>query len=222
MRTSVNTFQYLQGLKLAHPITNEDNFQTSVLIGADFYWTFVEDNIIRGDGSTAQKSKLGYLLSGPTQPVTPQCTTNSFHVAVMKLSVDSDPNQFWSLEETGTVPHTAQETDEEFLQQYQRTSISQAKDGTYTARFPWKSDHPHLPSNFSVCESRTCHLVSRLKESPTLFNLYDYIILDQEKRGFIEKLSPDHQLKQAHYLPHHPVKKDSTTTPIRIVFDGSC
>ena len=68
---SVITFQYLQGLKLAHPVTNEDNFQISVLIGADFYWTFVEDNIVRGDGPTAQQSKLGYLLSGPTQPVTP-------------------------------------------------------------------------------------------------------------------------------------------------------
>ena len=222
VRASVNTFQYLQGLKLAHPITNEDNFQISVLIGADFYWTFIEDNIVRGDGPTAQQSKLGYLLSGPTQPVTPQCTTTSFHVAVMKLSVDSDPNQFWSLEETGTVPHTAQDTDGNFLQRYQKTSISQAKDGKYTARFPWKSDHPHLPSNFSVCESRTRNLVSRLKESPTLFNLYNHIILDQEKRGFIERLSPDHQLKQVHYLPHHPVKKHSTTTPIRIVFDGSC
>ena len=139
----------------------------------------------------------------------------------MKLSVDSDPNQFWSLEETGTVPHTAQETDGDFLRRYQRTTISQAKDSTYTARFPWKSDHPHLPSNFSVCKSRTCNLVSRLKESPTLFNLYN-IILDQQKRGFIERLLPDHQLKQAHYLPHHPVKKDSITTLIHIVFDGSC
>ena len=34
---SVNTFQYLQGLKLTHPVTNEDNFQISVLIGADYY-----------------------------------------------------------------------------------------------------------------------------------------------------------------------------------------
>ena len=124
---------------MAHPITNEDNFQISVLIGEEFYWTFVEDNVGRGDGLTAQQTKLAYLLSGPTQPVTPQCTTTSFHVAVMKLSVDSDPIQFWSLEETGTVPHTAQETDGDFLWRYQRSSISQAKDGMYTARFSWKS-----------------------------------------------------------------------------------
>jgi len=39
------------------------------------------------------------------------------------------------------------------------------------------------------------------------------------KRGFIERLSSDYP---AHYFPHHPVKKNSVTTPIRVVFDGSC
>ena len=37
LRASITGFPYLQGLKLAHPITNEENFQISVLIGADFY-----------------------------------------------------------------------------------------------------------------------------------------------------------------------------------------
>ena len=32
----------------------------------------------------------------------------------------------------------------------------------------------------------------------------------------IERIQP------IHYIPHHPVKKDSTTTPIRIVYDCSC
>ena len=158
---------------MAHPVTSEDNFQISVLIGADFYWTFVEDKIVRGDGPTAQQSKLGYLLSGPIYQVPPQCfTTNGFHVAVMKLTVE-DPNyqQFWSLEEAGTSQHTTQEMDEAFLRHYQATSISQDQDGTYTARFPWKSDHPYLPSNFTVCLRRTQNLVSRLTESPTLLHL---------------------------------------------------
>ncbi|VDI49709.1 Hypothetical predicted protein [Mytilus galloprovincialis] len=42
-------------------------------------------------------------------------------------------------------------------------------------------------------------------------------------RGFIEKVN-DKNLngKSTHYIPHHAVKKDSTTTPIRIVYDCSC
>ncbi|VDI47902.1 Hypothetical predicted protein [Mytilus galloprovincialis] len=49
------------------------------------------------------------------------------------------------------------------------------------------------------------------------------IINDQENRGFIEKVeTPDETTNRVHYIPHHPVKKDSSTTPIRIVYDCSC
>ena len=53
---------------------------------------------------------------------------------------------------------------------------------------------------------------------------YSKIIAEQERRGFIEKV-PDAEFdstKQVHYIPHHPVKKESSTTPIRIVYDCSC
>ena len=56
---------YLQELPLAHPVTSDDNFHISILIGADYYWQFIQDRIVRGDGPTAVESRLGYLLSGP-------------------------------------------------------------------------------------------------------------------------------------------------------------
>ena len=64
-RGSLSSVQHLQGLKLAHPVTTDQNFEVNVLIGADHYWSFVQDHIVRGNGPTAQQSKLGYLLSGP-------------------------------------------------------------------------------------------------------------------------------------------------------------
>jgi len=57
---------HLKGLPLAHPVTAAENFEISLLIGADYYWDLVGDHIIRGAGPTAMSSKLGYLLSGPT------------------------------------------------------------------------------------------------------------------------------------------------------------
>ena len=56
---------YLKGLQLPNPITAGEQFEVTLLIGADHYWQVVEDHIIRGQGPTAMKSKLGYLLSGP-------------------------------------------------------------------------------------------------------------------------------------------------------------
>ena len=52
--TSVNSMPHLRELKLAHPVTTNKNFKISLLIGTDYYWTFVQDNIVRGEGPTAQ------------------------------------------------------------------------------------------------------------------------------------------------------------------------
>ena len=48
------------------------------------------------------------------------------------------------------------------------------------------------------------------------------IIEEQEKRGFIEKVDTTSSKTNIHYIPHHPMRKESTTTPIRIVYNCSC
>ena len=75
--TSVYTMPHLRDLKFAHPITSDKNFTISLLIGTDHYWSFVEDHIIRGKGPTAQRSKLGYLLSGPLPGVLSDSTSSA-------------------------------------------------------------------------------------------------------------------------------------------------
>ena len=61
-------------------------------------------------------------------------------------------------------------------------------------------------------------------KTPTLLRMYGAIIEDQDRRGFIEKLDGnlEHTAAAVHYIPHHPVIKDSSRTPIRIVYDCSC
>ena len=142
----------------------------------------------------------------------------------MAITSTEEPNldRFWSVEEAGTTQSYPHEQDTAFIQNYQATCITQASDGTYIAKFPWQPDRPHLPSNLQICEKRTRHLITRLQDSPTTFKLYHNIITDQEARGFIEKVPPNSQPANAHYLPHHPVTKNSATTPIRIVYDCSC
>jgi len=66
VRNSVHTqLPYLHHLPLVHPVTSDENFQISILIGADYYWRFVQDHVVCSDGPTAVESRLGYLLSGP-------------------------------------------------------------------------------------------------------------------------------------------------------------
>ena len=100
VRSCITRLPYLQGLKMAHPVTGEDNFQISLLIGADFYCSFVEDDIIHGDGPTAQQSKLGYLLSGPM--LQQSSTVSALHISTLPPDIKEPSLEvLWSLEYCG-------------------------------------------------------------------------------------------------------------------------
>ena len=51
-------------MELEHPVTASEQFDISMLIGADKYCDVIQDEAIRGDRHTAVKCKTGYLLIG--------------------------------------------------------------------------------------------------------------------------------------------------------------
>ena len=123
---------------IAHPITGDEHFEISLLIGADQYWNFIGDHIVRGDGPTAMQSKLGYLISGPLSVCQTQFSdANVFHISIQDR--DNGIN-FWNMEAAGA----------DFLTKFQQFSITQKKDGGYTDKFPWRLDHAPLPTNFAI------------------------------------------------------------------------
>ena len=214
---------HLQKLPLAHPISADKEFNISLLVGADHYWDIVEDVIVRGNGPTAVESKVGYLLSGPAPITTGQfLATTSSAMMLTLLPTEFNLERFWDLESVGvTPPHDHPENS--VLNHYSTSCITRDDDGAYVARFPWKLDHPELPTNYTVAKQRTKQLVKRLFQAPELVKVYSRIIKEQESKGFIERVDDQPTSHTSvHYIPHHAVEKDSTTTPIRIVFDCSC
>ena len=200
---------------------SDHKFEIGLLIGTDYYWSFIQDHIVRGQGPTAQQSKLGYLLSGPV-PSSPQEASSSILLQLTSTTTaphEPDLEHFWSIEAIGTTVNKS--ADPSFLKTYQETCIHQSPTGMYVAKFPWKESRPCLPSNYAICLKRTNNNLNKLRRNPEILKLYDSIIQDQEKRGFIERVS-DHPNNNVHYLPHRHVKKESITTPIRIVYDCSC
>jgi len=223
LNTDVFSLPHLKGLQLAHPVTTAENFEISLLVGADFYWDLVGDHIIRGDGPTAMSSKLGYLLSGPVLfPHTPSATANILHVAAEHEHEEQNLLRFWQVEDTAITPVEQKSQDHQFLKSYCESHITRQGDGTYCAGLPWKPEHPPLPDNFNVCQKRTHSLAYRLAQSPGLLQTYNNILKEQLSRDFIEPVLEPRKSDTAHYIPHHPVKKNSDTTPIRIVYDCSC
>lgn len=151
---------HIQHLTLAHPVMSEDNFAISLLIGTDYYWNFVQDDIVRGEGPTAQQSRLGYLLSGPLPDVLSDSTSSALLQITSTMSSEEPllPNleKFWSVEGIGTDTVT-RSPDLTFLQSYpyQESAISRTSEGIYVAKFPWKVDKPDL---LTICKGRTVTL----------------------------------------------------------------
>ena len=214
---------YLRNLRLAHAVTEDDTFRIELLIGADQYWNIVEDEVIRGEGPTAVKSKVGYLLSGPVNGERSHSNASVMKVLVSHKTEEVDIEKFWKIETTGTekldkeMPYQ-----QEFHLEYEKSSI-RYHDNRYYVKLPWKEDHPTLPLNQNNAYRRTIGVIRRLEKEPEMLKAYGEVIAEQERRGFIERV--DSELpndKKVHFIPHFPVKKDSTTTPIRIVYDCSC
>lgn len=220
-RQSTATLKYLKGLKLAHPVTMETMFDIDLLIGADYYWDIVGDGVIRGNGPTAVSSRIGYFLSGPLPVCNSQAQSTVTDVIATHVAESTDLTQFWEIESLGISANENENEVDKHLQEYQSTSVSFTK-GQYVARLPWKQTHPPLPTNYSIAKKRTESTIKRMETEPQLLQKYNAIIQDQESRGFIEKVPDGSLATRIHYIPHHGVKKQSATTPIRIVYDCSC
>ena len=155
---AVRDLPYLLGLKLAHPVTRDTSFTISLLIGADHYWDIVEDEIIRGKGPTAVRSKIGYLLSGPVSDAPARNNKRQaehiLNVITSRMPEEDALQRFWSLESMGIVPETSDEKNTDSFKEYQDQTI-ELKDGRYYAKLPWKQEHAALPSNYDITLKRT-------------------------------------------------------------------
>ena len=199
---SVASSPHLQGLQLVHPVIAEREFHISLLVGADYYWDIVQDQVIRGNGPMAVQSKLGYLLSGPIQPAPPNPPATNVFMVASSSNTDFDFERFWNLEAVG-VSMTENHSKNNTLNEYITSCVTRTDDGAYIARFPWKPNHPSLPSNSAIAKHRTQQLVKHLTLTPTLLKMYNQILAEQESRGCIEHVSTVNNTFGTHYIPHH-------------------
>ena len=91
--------------------------------------------------------------------------------------------------------------------------------------FPWSKTtlQYHLANyHVHVCERRTRSLAKRLAHTPDILQTHGDNISEQDLRGFIEQVETASSPTNVHYIPYHPVSKESSITPIRIVYDCSC
>ena len=133
--------------------------------------------------------------------------------------------RFWETEAVG-ISHDATDTD-----LYDKSKLFlpfiHFEDGHYEIELPWKQINVDLPTHLSLCNNRLRALQRRFRSEPELLQEYDKIIQEQLQLGIVELVSDDigdlvSDKRVIHYLPHHGVvRRDSQTTKLRVVYDGS-
>ena len=92
-------------------------------------------------------------------------------------------------------------------------------DNKYEVSLPFKNES-RPPVNYRQAVGQLMSLTHKFEQDPSLYSCYNDILLEYVELGFIEQLPFASSIK-GHYLPHHPVMKESPTTPIRVVFNAS-
>ena len=61
------SYPHLQGPPFAVCSYGEEELEVDIMIGADYYWSIVQNHVVRGEphGPVAVRTRLGYVLSGP-------------------------------------------------------------------------------------------------------------------------------------------------------------
>ena len=98
-------------------------------------------------------------------------------------------------------------------------------DCSYEIGVPWKdkSTGHGLQNNLEMAEKRLHNLEKKLFKEPEVAQEYSKIINQYLEKGYVSKVSTDKDHDSVKwYLPHFPVvRKDRSTTKVRIVFDAS-
>ncbi|XP_025266081.1 uncharacterized protein LOC112638468 [Camponotus floridanus] len=207
----------------AFPPIHNTLTEIEILLGADAYSAILQDGLRKGrkDEPIAQRTSLGWILSGGHR-----ATKQAGHTA-HQCTVDHELNDlvklFWEQEKEPVAPVAL--TPEEkrcediFAREHSRTNA-----GRYMVRLPFAGTAPSLPETRRPAE-RLLHAMERRCEKDARFgNLYRSFMKDYEDLQHMEAVTSSSQREDTArcYLPHHGVLREtSTTTKLRVVFNGS-
>ena len=185
-----------------------------LLLGADSIAKISTGNFIRiSDTLIAIETKLGWSIMGSDSTLT------SLNIATSTLNLNN-VSDFWSLEILGINEPMAILEDEQNILEFFHETISKDENNRYQVKLPWKRADVLPTCNKTLAENRLNSVMRKLK-SLNKVQEYNDIFNQWLKEGIIEEVDPDEISKSDYYLPHHPVFKNSSTTSIRPVFDGT-
>ncbi|KAH8368774.1 hypothetical protein KR200_000657, partial [Drosophila serrata] len=213
-------------LFLADPLFHKSQ-RIDILIGAGIFFDLLCVGQIRlaDHLPSLQKTRLGWVVSGGIS--SPAHKHSSLPALSVEHDVQLEPEslpdlvkRFWEID--SYCGSSSAPTDEDALcENLFAQSYSRLESGQYSVRLPAKTSLDMLGDSYHRASQRFKSLESKLARNPNLKAQYIAFIKEYIDLGHMSLSCKQSALPQ-YYLPHHCVHKlDSSTTKLRVVFDGS-
>ncbi|XP_076384079.1 uncharacterized protein LOC143261737, partial [Megalopta genalis] len=190
-----------------------------MLIGAGLFWTLLYVGQHKSTSNLLlQKTQLSWVLGGTSTWADKKLSQDNKCCLATLNDLQSQLERFWDVEEL--TPSDTRVIDE--CEAHFRETMRRDTDGRYIVRIPFKSNANELGTSRAQAERRLYSLERRLARYPEKGQQYTEFMSEYETLGHMSRIVEGTHEQSAYYLPHHAVfKEGSTTTKLRVVFDGS-
>jgi hypothetical protein len=179
-------------------------------------------------GPIAFKTPFGWCLGGkmgPLDETSPFVAHFSTSPEEQQEDLNDQVKKFWKLEaKEVNVDQPVLSEDDLRGQRILDSSIVHVGD-RYQVGLMWKNDNVELPNNRQVALKRLFSLERRFARDADFARKYDAVVQEYVNLGHARLLSAEEAksvTSKTWYLPHHGVVNlSSSTTKVRVVFDGA-
>lgn len=218
-----DAFNIPQGIQLADLDFNNPD-KVDMLIGAELFWQLIQEGQVSlGEGlPVLQNTRLGWIVSGKIQNSFASKRQKTVCHFTRDLDVQAQLSKFWEWEEPNGVKLDPMSSEEAKCEDLFVTTTTRDSQGRFVVNIPFKDSVDNLGDSKRLALNRLFSLERKFAKNDELRQQYCEYMADYEKSGYMTRVSEVRDNEVAFFLPHHGVlKESSTTTKLRVVYDGS-
>lgn len=163
------SWPYLQNLQLADPHFAQPG-SIDMILGADTYGLILEGSVVKRppDSPIAQSTKLGWIVSGPTNVASTNQTPYNCHCAI-EPNLSELLEKFWQQEEIPSSNKQSLSTLDQSCEDHFVRTHSRNSNGRYIVRLPFKTPPEQLGESLPVARRMLIILHGKLKRTLGIF-----------------------------------------------------
>ena len=213
------------GIIMADPKFTETR-SVDLLIGGGTFWKLlcVGQIQLRDNQPILQKTQLGWIVAGSMELPVPPYKQRAICNLITNQQLHNEVQRFWEIEHHALKRGPPEIDLRDICEQHFLSSTQRDSDGRFIVTIPFKDEVNELGNSLKLAEKRLLSMERKRERHPELDKKYLEFMQDyQEQKHMIQILEEEiHPGHPVNYLPRHAVFKDgSTTTKLRVVFDGS-